>query len=268
MLPATFKELQEGGSYMIGLERTPFRHKLSISKLEEVGFKNIHLSKAIDGFNDNLEPWIKLFGLEGKLPEDLYTRKGNLACTLSHIRLWHKIVLDDLPYMLIFEDDVLPHPDLQTLGPLWWKETPHDLDMILLGNQTNPEDPRIWQKDLRILQTPSFCLHAYIVTNAGAHRLLQLIKESEKIMMNDQQTCRWMTEERVRYVCWNAAWLPEKGYEVASTYQAVDSLLMTHDAIRVKKRDTGLFYQNYKCGHTLASEMTLYQIINYDDEKV
>ena len=265
MLPVSFKELQEGEAYMIALERTPFRHELSLSKLRDVGFKNVKLSKAIDGFNDDLEPWIKILGLQGKLPDNLYLRKGNLACTLSHIRLWHKIVLDDMPYMLIFEDDVLPHPDLEKLGPLWWDETPRDLDMILLGNQTNPEDPRIWQEGLRILKSPSFCLHAYIVTNAGAHRLLQLIKEAPEIMMNDQQTCKWMNEEKLSYTCWNAAWLPEKGYEVANTFAGVAPLMTTHNAIRVKRRDTGLFYQNYICGHTLSSEITTYQIIDYND---
>jgi len=35
-----------------------------------------------------------------------YIARGELACFMSHVHLWKKIVEDDIPYMAIFEDDI------------------------------------------------------------------------------------------------------------------------------------------------------------------
>ncbi|NAR64333.1 glycosyltransferase family 25 protein [Acinetobacter haemolyticus] len=35
-----------------------------------------------------------------------YMAKGELACFMSHVHLWQKIVDENLPYMAIFEDDI------------------------------------------------------------------------------------------------------------------------------------------------------------------
>ncbi|USA55663.1 glycosyltransferase family 25 protein [Acinetobacter sp. C32I] len=35
-----------------------------------------------------------------------YIAKGELACFMSHVHLWKKIVDDNIPYMAIFEDDI------------------------------------------------------------------------------------------------------------------------------------------------------------------
>ncbi len=37
---------------------------------------------------------------------------GELGCFMSHYLLWEKIINEDLPYMLIFEDDVIVSPNI------------------------------------------------------------------------------------------------------------------------------------------------------------
>ena len=39
--------------------------------------------------------------------EDEYLTGGELACFMSHVSVWQKMVDEQLPYVAIFEDDVL-----------------------------------------------------------------------------------------------------------------------------------------------------------------
>jgi GR25 family glycosyltransferase involved in LPS biosynthesis len=263
MQKITFEEFQNHGSVMISLPRLQHRFQVTKEKLEAAGFKNISIVKGVDGFNDDIEPLLQTFGLEGKLAEEISGKKGKIACTLSHVLLWKKIVDEKIPWLLIFEDDALPHPEFRTLGPSWWEETPSDFDVVLLGNQMDIRDIRLYNGN-KIVQSPAYCLHAYIVSYKGALRLLELLQQTGTMKMNDIQVCEWMALGLLDYYCWNGTGLQEKGYPVF--HQRMDLAdALKYETLIVERRDTGLIYQNFLLGHTLAQENTIFNVVIYDD---
>jgi GR25 family glycosyltransferase involved in LPS biosynthesis len=185
------------------------------------------------------------------------------------MRLWHHIATSGIPYGVIFEDDVLPHPQIGELGQTWWAHTTllsedgHKwpagyeegrgvLDMVLLGNQMNP-DFLVGKEHIPVLESPAYCLHAYVLTAAGARKLLDaidvIIYSGRVMYMNDILVFNMMYERMLNYVCWNRG-LADVGWPVFSLDMDL-GYVKTHD-VAVWARDTGLFYQNARWGTTIS----------------
>jgi GR25 family glycosyltransferase involved in LPS biosynthesis len=256
-LPGTFGELLEGGSYVLGLQRHESRRMAAVEKLTAAGFRRLIAAEGVDGHarpEDIDKVSAELFPGLMWAP---YLTAGHRGCSLGHMRLWKYVVDAGLPYALIFEDDVLPHPLLAELGPAWWsatldfeKRSGVALDMVLLGNQMN----NAWIESLtdKVIQSPAYCLHAYIITQAGARKLLTVIEElsyARSLMpMNDILVFQMLESGRLHYCCWNRG-PTERGYPVFSLDMPL-AYVKTHD-VAIWHRDTGLFYQNGRGGSTL-----------------
>ncbi len=261
----SFEELLQNGGVILSLARYQYRFLHTKQRLEEVGFQNLHFYKGFDGFQEDLSGVALQLGFSGVYAQDIASRPGNIACTLSHISLWKKVVDEQLPYLLIFEDDALPHPNFRQLAPAWWEKTPQDLDIILLGNQMNTEIQELYDTNTLIVKHPAFCLHAYIVTQKGAQRLLELVRAQSILKMNDVQVMDWMFQRLLQFVCWNGTWL-EKPYPVFTQETLLEKALQTTDMI-VERRDTGLIYQNFCLGHTLSQKNPIFNIVLYNSEQ-
>jgi hypothetical protein len=255
----SFSQVLEGGGVILSLPRYVSRFQYTKEKLEAVGFQALVPFWGVDGFEADLGEVAKGLGFAGTYDEEIRSRPGHIACTLSHISIWKKIVDEELPFLLIFEDDALPHPQFRELGERWWAETPGDVDMVLLGNQM---EPSLLNPENRVVRVPAFCLHAYIVTQKGARRLLELVGQSPVMKMNDIQVMEWMSEGLLDFVCWNGVGL-EKGYPVFKQHTPLEEVLKHSDMI-VERRDTGLIYQNFCLGHTLAEKRAIYNIVIYN----
>jgi hypothetical protein len=262
----SFQEFLQKGGVILSLPRYEYRFQHTKKRLQEVGFHNLHFYKGVDGFVDDLSGIAIQLGISGIYTDDIAQRPGNIACTLSHISLWKKIVDDSLPYLLIFEDDALPHPKFGEVASVWWAQTPHDLDVILLGNQMDPSLQELYDPTKVIVRNPAYCLHAYIVTQKGAQKLLELLRKQSALKMNDAQVMDWMSEGLLEFVCWNGAWIQNKGYEIFTQTTPLQLALQTTDMI-VEKRDTGLIYQNFCLGHTLFQKDPIFNIVLYDSEQ-
>ena len=94
--------------------------------------------------------------------------KGQRGCFLSHLKLYKHIVDNNIAIATIFEDDVYFHPQWSTLAPQYYKNTRSNYDVIFIGNQINKDAPRINHES-------TFCTHAYIITQLGARKLLNLL---------------------------------------------------------------------------------------------
>jgi hypothetical protein len=199
-IPTTFAELRAPGGVMTFLPRHRARAEYSLAKLGEVGFTNIVLVEGVDGFAADVR---QIAAAEGWSfhPEASATRIG---CALSTIRLWRRVVDQGLPYLLIFEDDVLPRPDLASLGPRYWEETPREVDFVYLGNQMTVEPG---DQDQLVVQALSWCTHAYIITIEGALRALQLLSEPRRDLLAgnidgiDTQIRDWMSRGVIQWAC-------------------------------------------------------------------
>ena len=263
-MECSFSELQERGGVILSLPRYSHRFEHTRELLEGVGFRNLVPFWGVDGFSDDLEAVARDLGFSGTYHEEIAARPGNIACTLSHISIWKKIVDEGLPWLLIFEDDALPHPGFHIVGEIWWAVTPRNVDIVLLGNQMDDAREELKDPSKLVVQIPAFCLHAYIVTQKGARRLLELVHSSSVMKMNDIQVMEWMGMGALEYVCWNGAWIPEKGYPVFRQHTPLEEVSHNTNMI-VEKRDTGLIYQNFCLGHTLAKKEQIFNIVCYDE---
>lgn len=270
VLPETFEELLEGGAFILGLERHEGRRTRAAEKLATVGFKGLVAAEGVDG-HAHPEHIDKVGStLFPGLVWANHLTAGHRGCSLGHMRLWKYVVDAGLPYALIFEDDVLPHPDLATLGPVWWKETldferrSAPLDMVLLGNQMKTS----WIQDVadKVVQSPAYCLHAYIITQAGARKLLTAIDEiiygRARMPMNDLLIFHMLETGRLHYCCWNRG-PTERGVPVFSLEMPLK--FVKENDVAIWYRDTGLFYQNGRGGSTLHDFKLSYMFGTSDD---
>ena len=270
VLPETFEELLEGGAFILGLERHEERRVRAAEKLAAVGFKGLVAAEGVDG-HARPEDIDKIGStLFPGLVWANHLTAGHCGCSLGHMRLWKYVVEAGIPYALIFEDDVLPHPELATLGPVWWKETldferkSAALDMVLMGNQMNTS----WIQDVadKVVQSPAYCLHAYIITQVGARKLLTAIDEiiysHAQMPMNDLLVFHMLETNKLHYCCWNRG-PTERGYPVFSLEMPLK--FVKENDVAIWHRDTGLFYQNGRGGSTLHDFKPSYMFGTSDD---
>jgi len=108
---------------------------------------------------------------------------GEVACTLSHMKLWRHIIDTGLPYACVFEDDVVFLRNRRELLP--WPDDAdvvfiHDLFCGVVPNDINPDDPVAMEHFFK--QSPYVPFKrgleacGYIITNKAAHRCLRLMQ--------------------------------------------------------------------------------------------
>jgi GR25 family glycosyltransferase involved in LPS biosynthesis len=118
-----------------------------------------------------------------------------MGCALSHLALWEKLAKDNLAKRyLIMEDDVKFHENWLAH---WYPMVPHipeEADVIYLGGILPPNkeafqhvvdrvNPFFAKVAKNTLTTPyprryfHFCNYSYILTQSGARKLVQLVKE-------------------------------------------------------------------------------------------
>jgi hypothetical protein len=244
-LPATFAELQQGGGVMLYLQRHRARAEYSLAKIRDAGFREISLYEGADGTTSDVRRAAEAEGWSFRSE----IRPTEVGCALSMLRLWKRVVDQSLPYLLIFEDDVLPHPDLRALGPSYWRETPRELDFLFLGNEMGEA---AYATDDAVIAAPSLTTHAYVVTVEGARRALALLSilrahAGHRIDIIDEEINRWMCHGLIRWVCWNGT----RGGNPFPTSIGPSPHSGAPQDIAVAGRDTGLFYQNQTLGSTI-----------------
>jgi len=245
-LPDTFAELQANACYMVYLPRVRQRADHSLKHLREVGFGNVMLVEGVDGAREDPRAVAEHRGFFF----DPSLAGGQIGTTLTMIGLWEKVVRDGLPYMLVFEDDVLPHPDIVRLGTKYWAETPREADFVFLGNQMDVES--LPDPTQRVVVSPSWCMHAYLITHEGARRALALLREELSYLdrwlaTTDRETRHWMEVGAIRYFCWNGTMLPAP-YPLSERESDGDD--GGPNVVR-STRSTGLFFQNFALGSTI-----------------
>lgn len=186
---------------LVNLARRPDRLKVTKALLEEAGFTRVERFEAIDGHYGDPAIFDHLRILGGGA--------GPKGCTASHLLIWQQLVdSDEREFAFVVEDDCLPHSAFPWIFPIYWEETPDDFDLVMVGNQMamTPDDPLLVQK-------PVFCTHAYIVSKAGARKLLKLYRnlpaDGGSIFVIDIFLINMMHEKKVKYCCYNGSHYPD-----------------------------------------------------------
>ena len=163
------KYLENAPAFIINVpEKSPERREICKSRLENAGYKNIVIFNGVNSANqEEIDEAVKLFP---RLPgfDTNHIGRGQISCTLSHLKLLRYISDNNIERATIFEDDAMFHPNWDILSKRYYYHTPKNYDMIYIGNQINTESDRINTE-------PAFCTHAYIVTLLGARKLLNCI---------------------------------------------------------------------------------------------
>ncbi len=231
----------------MGLKRYAFRREYCAAKLAQIGFTNIELVDAFDGFQDDIEASLSTLGVVFN-PE---LRKGHKGCCYTMIREWKRFLESGEEFRIFFEDDAIGHLDLpKGLGQKFWDATPKDFDILYMGNMMSPVAPELADPNALVVQVPTYCLHAYILTRKGAERMLALAKEMNAkglaLNMLDIQLVLWQSAELINWQCWNGTWT-QKSYptfDEGLPWQAFPDVI-------TPQKDTGLFWQNMRVGTTL-----------------
>ncbi|WP_081887832.1 glycosyltransferase family 25 protein [Verrucomicrobium sp. BvORR034] len=106
---------------------------------------------------------------------------GNIACALSHVLIWKRILLESLPYTFVFEDDARILKKWSE--PAW----PNDTDFVFIGDrvsgllptniETEPQLAAYLQSHRYLPLVPGCGTEAYIVTYSGAQKALKIFEE-------------------------------------------------------------------------------------------
>lgn len=221
-------------SIVISLERHSFRYNETKKLMEQAGFTNIIKFNAIDGFNTEPAFFEKLHILGGA--------PGQKGCAASHLLIWKQFFSSPSSneFLFVSEDDMLPHSNFATLFPQYWKQTPKDFDIVLVGNQFDHSN---YKKEDLVVQVPSWCTHAYIISKKGAEKLynlyMNLPPDSGITFVIDIFLVNAMYNNKIQYFCYNGKNHP-------------DPVNFEKGNIR-RERDTGICFQNNQLGCTIHS---------------
>jgi hypothetical protein len=176
--------------YLINL----LRRKDRLDKFKEThsNLKNkVYVYPAVDGRTLTMTPELAHCFRNN----DFKWKKAVMGCALSHLRIWEKLANDTMAKRyLIMEDDVKFQ---QNWLATWYSMVPHipqDADVIYLGGVLPPNkdalqyvvdrvNPYFAKVAKNTLTSPHprryfhFCNYSYILTQAGARKLVQLVKE-------------------------------------------------------------------------------------------
>ena len=104
----------------INLERRNDRWQRMQARFARHGINNVARFRAIDGLNISL-------------PASWDDFPGSYACLLSHLAVIENARQNNDSSVLIIEDDVIFHPELNRVFPLYIEQLPADWDMLFFG---------------------------------------------------------------------------------------------------------------------------------------
>jgi hypothetical protein len=243
-IPSSWTDVCSAKSVIVGLDRYAFRREYSAARLGAAGFTTIECVASFDGFHADVDSALASFGV--RFIEDL--RPGHKGCSYTHLREWERMVREEAPFRVFFEDDVLGHLDLANgLGQKFWDATPKDFDILYMGNMMAANDPALGNPNVLVVQLPTYCMHAYMLSLNGAKKLLALARQSPApLLMLDIQMVHWQIQKAITWYCWN-------GTSTQKSFPTFDEGLpwQAFQDVITPQKDTGLFWQNMRVGTTL-----------------
>lgn len=148
-------------------------------------FSNIKMT-GIDGRQLDREMWRHSVGIP--FPVNPLRTKGEVGCAASHINIWEKIRRQQIPWSIIFEDDIL-FPDgweqkLSECLSIAFPDSFNSYDLVYIGNQIDVE-----KVVSPVMKLDTFCTHAYMISLQGAHKIVsELLPHAKDKASDDKYT--------------------------------------------------------------------------------
>lgn len=195
-MAATWEKLtNDVPSFVINMDRCKERWRVTKERIVKAGFRNVQRVRGVDAENDSLKEAWAVHGSPRFNPTDteFVEYPGKQGCMLSHLNVWKKMIDENIPVAIIFEDDVSFHSRWDVLAPKYFQVTPKDWDILYMGSQIDH------LLDAHIQTTPVFCTHAYVITYAGAKTLYTtLLGDAEGVRTIDCMIIDIMKDYAIR----------------------------------------------------------------------
>ena len=186
-----YEKLRNMKAFVIYKEGDELSTELAEECIASASKFNITVSK-FPGVYENIEDLIKTEGLFlNKTAEDRVTKKGVLGCFLSHLFLWKKCILENVPF-LIFEYDAIlinPLPDLSLFEDFLHLDYNRHLNLknldVYESNIVNSDNPTIEKFVGGTANVDTFKFlnrnhirgsFAYILKPSGAKKLVESLR--------------------------------------------------------------------------------------------
>jgi GR25 family glycosyltransferase involved in LPS biosynthesis len=144
-------------------------------------------------YDDSIETWNnRVVGLYNDPPTYRNLSKPEICNSMSHIYAFKNMLINDIEYALVLEDDVRLKKDFFNLFDHYFNLTPSDFDIIFFGSAfsvnildsvgcENDKPPIKTQNGVYVyekLRNPKTrCVDAYILSNSTAEKLNSIIDE-------------------------------------------------------------------------------------------
>lgn len=186
-------------TFVINLEHRRDRKQNVSQELAKLEILNPIFIKAINASDAELREMYK------ELPTNKISIE-EIACGLSHIKIWQHIVSENLPIALILEDDIAVPNNITYQDLIQRLHDSSGASLVLLG-YCGGKSPIILSNDRPETTFPgsAVCLHAYFLTLFGAKRLLKKINKWDFTKPID-----WITENFCQHqLCFLSTSIPD-----------------------------------------------------------
>ena len=174
---------EEGKDYnikIVNLKRRPDRKENTLNLLSQYNINKYEFIEAHDG-KELKDDDIRLKIFEGN---DFKSNKGMMGCALSHIELWTKLIMSNMEYYIIMEDDINVSPLYNNMINELDNVTKdlNNIDIIFLGHH-------MWKEHKNDLKSENHInklildyyvggTFAYLITKSGAMKILEYITKN------------------------------------------------------------------------------------------
>ncbi len=152
-------------TWVINLERCKDRWKKTKNRLHAIGIEPKKWAASDKYSKEIKEEYKKLKGLK------IGMSIGVFACYVSHKKLWEYLYKIEVPYAIIFEDDIVFGDNIKQKDIINIIKNSIGFNIIFLG-YTCPNRPLF--SDQYVVEGGGTCLHAYVVSRKGLENLLKL----------------------------------------------------------------------------------------------
>lgn len=191
--------LQFDKIYVLAINHSQEKYDDIAARLNELGLTGQVQYEILDGHNgytDEMPKDVKIYS-DWAQPNgwnDFWRfdmSKGEIGCALSHTMAWQKIVDDGVERALVLEEDFYK---IKTLSQLKEPNTP--FDFAFLGRYVFDQKDDKPIDDQWVYPDLSYNMHAYVLTNQGAQKLLNTSFKQNLIPVDEFITATYMDHRR------------------------------------------------------------------------
>jgi len=230
MTPKTWEDVLDLPCFIVNMDRCKTRWDVASKRVHEIGFKDVRREQAVDA--ESIEDLAKAWVAHGSPKFEAWDKefviyKGKQGCFLSHANLWKKMIEANIAAAVVFEDDIMFHPQFKELAPAYYAKTPRDFDVVFMGSQF------CFESRFHVDRGPVYCTHAMLVTLRGAQRMYDMtVRNASGVSTVDCMLQKEMLKggaATFAWYVWNGGFFPTQDALMSNGWSRRNSGLVFQD---------------------------------------